>query len=57
MYSPKHDARWGHKASILRYRKLLDTHLTETERRFIERRLAEEQQACRKTDPQERQAD
>jgi hypothetical protein len=41
------NARWAHQANIERYRKILKTHLTETERQFIERRLAEEQQALR----------
>jgi len=49
MFSPLDDARWNHEASVLRYRRLLETYLTETERRFVERRLVEEQQACRQT--------
>lgn len=35
-------ARW---ANIGRYQRLLRTYLTENERKFIERRLAEEQKA------------
>ena len=35
-----------HEANVRRYRRLLQTHLTELERRFLERRLAEEQLAC-----------
>lgn len=36
---------WDHGASVRRYRRLLETHLTDIERRFVERRLAEEQEA------------
>jgi hypothetical protein len=43
------NARWAHQANIGRYRKILKTHLTETERQFIDRRLIEEQQALRQT--------
>ena len=35
-------SRWTREENIGRYRKLLNTHLTELERSFIERRLAEE---------------
>jgi len=38
-------SRWTREANVRRYRKLLDTQLTEVERRFIERRLAEELRA------------
>jgi hypothetical protein len=38
-------ARWTHEANVQRYRKLLATRLTDNERRFVERRLAEELQA------------
>ena len=38
---------WAHQANIERYRKIIKTHLTENERQFIERRLAEEQQSLR----------
>jgi len=37
--------RWVHQANIERYRRIIKTHLTENERQFIERRLAEEQHA------------
>jgi hypothetical protein len=39
-----HPARWTREANVQRYRKLLNTQLTDLERRFIERRLAEELQ-------------
>ena len=35
----------AHRNNIARYRKLLKTDLTDLERQFIERRLAEEQSA------------
>jgi hypothetical protein len=34
--------RWTREANVRRYRKLLNTQLTDVERTFIERRLAEE---------------
>jgi len=34
--------RWTREANVRRYRRLLNTHLTDIERSFIERRLAEE---------------
>jgi len=34
-----------HRSNIQRYRQLLDTDLTDLERRFITRRMAEEQSA------------
>jgi hypothetical protein len=37
-------SRWTREANVQRYRKLLNTQLTDLERRFIERRLAEELQ-------------
>jgi hypothetical protein len=37
--------RWTHEANVRRYRKLLATQLTDTERQFVERRLSEEMQA------------
>ena len=40
---------WDHQAGVRRYRRLLQTPLTEIERRFVEQRLAEEQSACRET--------
>ncbi|MCC8953656.1 hypothetical protein H8B02_09390 [Bradyrhizobium sp. Pear77] len=36
------DARWTREANVRRYRRLLDTQLTEAERSFIKRRLVEE---------------
>lgn len=33
----------SHRANVGRYRNLLNTHLSDLERQFIERRLAEEQ--------------
>jgi hypothetical protein len=36
--------RWTREANVRRYRKLLSTRLTDVERNFIERRLAEELQ-------------
>ncbi|MGJ5001765.1 hypothetical protein ACQR10_10595 [Bradyrhizobium sp. HKCCYLRH2060] len=36
--------RFSREANVRRYRKLLATHLAENERRFVERRLAEELQ-------------
>jgi hypothetical protein len=35
-------SRWSREANVRRYRKLLNTQLTDVERTFIERRLAEE---------------
>ena len=40
-------SRWTREANVRRYRKLLNTRLTEIERNFIERRLAEELNADR----------
>jgi hypothetical protein len=37
--------RSGHRANITKYQKILATYLTAEERRFVERRLAEEQAA------------
>ena len=39
--TPSH-SRWTREANVRRYRKLLNTRLTDIERNFIERRLAEE---------------
>ena len=36
---------FGHRANITKYQKILATYLTAEERRFVERRLAEEQAA------------
>jgi len=41
MRTPKR-SRWNRAANVRRYRKLLNTRLTDIERNFIERRLAEE---------------
>ena len=38
-------AQFAHKANMARYQKILATYLTAEERRFIERRMAEEQAA------------
>ena len=35
-------ARWSREANVQRYRRLLGTQLTDHERRYVERRLAEE---------------
>jgi hypothetical protein len=37
-----------HRNNIMRYRRLLNTKLTECERQFIERRLSEERSAMKK---------
>jgi len=37
-----------HRNNIARYRRLLDTKLTEHERQFIERRMSEERSAMEK---------
>jgi hypothetical protein len=37
--------QFAHRANIERYRKILATYLTVEERRFVERRLSEEQVA------------
>ena len=37
-----------HRNNIMRYRRLLETKLTECERQFIERRLSEERSAMEK---------
>jgi hypothetical protein len=38
----------AHRNNIARYRKMLKTSLTDLERQFVERRLAEEQSAMEK---------
>ena len=35
----------AHRANLDRYRRLLRTYLTDSERQFVERRIAEERQA------------
>ncbi|MGY3618306.1 hypothetical protein [Bradyrhizobium sp. USDA 10063] len=39
---PANHSRWTREANVRRYQKLLNTQLTDVERTFIERRLAEE---------------
>lgn len=39
--------RWAHEANLERYRRLLETCLTDNERQFVERRIAEEREALR----------
>ena len=43
---PQNPLRWTREANLQRYRKLLSTQLTELERSFVERRLAEEERGC-----------
>jgi hypothetical protein len=43
----QHHLLKAHKANVSRYRRLLDTYLTDFERQFVERRLHEEQNAIR----------
>jgi len=43
---PRNHVRWTREANVQRYRKLLSTRLTDLERSFIERRLAEELHDC-----------
>jgi hypothetical protein len=38
----RNHSRWTREANVRRYRKLLNTQLTDLERSFVERRLAEE---------------
>jgi len=40
--------QYAHRQNLARYRKLLATHLTAEERRFVERRVVEEQAALRR---------
>jgi RecB family exonuclease len=40
--------QYAHRQNLARYRRLLATHLTAEERRFVERRVAEEQAALRR---------
>jgi hypothetical protein len=39
--------QFARRANIVKYRRILGTYLTTEERRFVERRLAEEQAALR----------
>jgi hypothetical protein len=41
-------SRFVHRANILKYKRILTTYVTDHERRFIERRLAEEQAALQR---------
>ena len=43
---PRTPLRRTREANVRRYRKLLGTQLTELERSFVERRLAEEERGC-----------
>ncbi len=43
---PRNHLRWTREANVQRYRKLLKTQLTEVERTFVKRRLAEELRGC-----------
>lgn len=43
--------KFVHRANIDRYKKILATRLTDEERHFVERRLAEEQASLEKPDP------
>ena len=45
MFRMETAAQFAHKANTARYQKILTTYLTVEERRFIERRMAEEQAA------------
>jgi hypothetical protein len=47
MAADKETIRFAHRANIDRYRRILETQLTAEERRFLERRLAEEQAALK----------
>ena len=40
--------QYARRQNLARYRRLLDTHLTAEERRFVERRVAEEQAALQR---------
>jgi hypothetical protein len=40
--------RFTHRANLTQWRKILSGHLTTAERDFVERRVAEEQEALRK---------
>jgi hypothetical protein len=45
MFRMETAAQFAHKANMARYQKSLATYLTDEERRFIERRMAEEKAA------------
>ena len=44
------DLKFGHRTNIARYKKILATYLTDEERRYVERRLAEEQASLEQSD-------
>ena len=46
MLSGSSNTRWSHQANVERYRRLLRTPLTDIEREYVRRRLAEERWAC-----------
>jgi hypothetical protein len=45
-HAQRNHSRWTREANVRRYRKLLNTQLTELERSFVKRRLAEELHDC-----------
>ena len=45
-FEQEQNFKWSNEANIERYGKLLKGRLTDVERRFVERRLAEEQDVC-----------
>lgn len=47
MPSGSNITRWSHQTNVERYVRLLRTPLTDIERQFVRRRLAEERLACR----------
>lgn len=47
-------SRWSRAANVRRYRRLLDTQLTDHERRYIEERLAQELGDVRSAEPANR---
>lgn len=46
----------AHRANIGRYHRLLETYLTDLERDFVKRRIAEEQAALQRIAGQDRRA-
>jgi formylmethanofuran dehydrogenase subunit E len=47
---PQTDHKFVHRTNIDRYKKILATYLTDDERHFVERRLAEEQASLEQPD-------
>lgn len=45
MLNPETRQLFARRANVARYQKILETHLTAEERRFVERRLTEERAA------------